>query len=362
MKYAVEILQTVPEPWWNSLVARHAGADIFQTTHWAAVEKDRGHDTLYAIARDQSGHEVGGLALLVEPYYSWLSFSAHPRLHSISKSLVPVFRWRRGPLVWSDVDQAEIVHVLLTEVAAYGKRHGVVGIMEATALPEALEIGTHAAIEASTHVRTHATFLVDLSRGQQACWDGASKVARKAVRKADSQGITVRTVTDVAELDTVLEILAQAWDRQGSQYGRQRDVLDIYWNQLRPNGHVEFFIAEVDGVPAATMSVWQFNGFICEFLSGRTHDADSKHLNVGDALKWAIIKWACEKGYRTYDLAGVNPNPASAKEHGIFSFKKKWGGRYVEYPIITKPIRRCSHALLSGSSRLLRHIRQRWLS
>ena len=48
-----------------------------------------------------------------------------------------------------------------------------------------------------------------------------------------------------------------------------------------------------------------------------------------------IIEWGIENNQRFYDLTGINPNPKTDKELGIFRYKKKWGGNLVNYNLIS---------------------------
>jgi len=42
-------------------------------------------------------------------------------------------------------------------------------------------------------------------------------------------------------------------------------------------------------------------------------------------------------GCNTYDLTGVNQNPRTKTEAGIYKFKEKWGGKLRTYNIYSKP-------------------------
>ncbi len=95
------------------------------------------------------------------------------------------------------------------------------------------------------------------------------------------------------------------------------------------------------------MGVWQYNGYVYEFFSGRAHAADAARLNVGDAIKWAIIRWGCAQGHRTYDLAGVIPEPTTSKETGIFAFKEKWGGEMAYADAAVKRVLRATNEFAS---------------
>jgi len=52
---------------------------------------------------------------------------------------------------------------------------------------------------------------------------------------------------------------------------------------------------------------------------------------------------------KTYDISGVAPDPDSVKEEGIRRFKGKWGGEYLEYPVIEGGYRTVGRNDLQGA-------------
>ena len=68
----------------------------------------------------------------------------------------------------------------------------------------------------------------------------------------------------------------------------------------------------------------------------RSQQSIDEKLYVGDLIKWEIMKWGVEQGFRLYDLAGFSPTPGAGKEEGIMRFKKKWGGMPIGYSMFEK--------------------------
>lgn len=52
-----------------------------------------------------------------------------------------------------------------------------------------------------------------------------------------------------------------------------------------------------------------------------------RNVMPNHALHWHFIKWAKEKGYRTYDMWGVPANPKEGHPlYGVWRFKKGFNG------------------------------------
>lgn len=355
MTLRVEISEDVDAEAWNAFIARHPQADLMQTTHWAEIVADyHGHTPVYVQVFDGE-LPVGALLMFVEPYFQMLTRASHPVSHKLVKRALPVLRWKRGPIVPDEGRRVEVLDALLSGLRDNARNSRAVGVIEATCLPDMVQADCAGLLPGAGAWHLHGTFLVDLSVGEEAIWASMKKVARKAVRRAEGQGIVVRRLTAAEDLDKVWRMLTEGWERLGTKYGRRRDFLDVIWRGLHPAGYCEFFLAELEGEPVGSMGVWQYNGYVYEFFSGRAHVADEGRLNVGDAIKWAIIQWGCAQGHRIYDLAGVAPVPKDAKETGIFSFKQKWGGVYAEYAVFSTVYR----PLLSGSVDALHNLLRR---
>ena len=106
---------------------------------------------------------------------------------------------------------------------------------------------------------------------------------------------------------------------------------ETMWRHFRPNAVFETFVAEKSNVPIAGLSVWGYNGIIAELGSFQSEKGFVEKLYGSDLIKWEVLRWGSEQGYRAFDLAGISPKPQDAKERGIRQFKEKWGGQLKAY-------------------------------
>jgi lipid II:glycine glycyltransferase (peptidoglycan interpeptide bridge formation enzyme) len=349
MALTVEIVDRVDPAEWNAFVGSHPAADLMQTTYWAeTIASYHGHRPLYARATE-SGRVEAALLLFVEPYFEAVTRQGHPLLYTAVRSAAPVLRWKRGPVVRAAAPGAALIEGLEARVQS----HRPLGVALSSCLPASVDG------DGPGNAGRHASFRIDLTQGTDTLWAGMKKVARKALRRAEGQGISVRRIDRQQDLDAIWRMLIESWERLGTRDGRRRDLLDHFWDSLHPGGFCEFFLAEVGGEPVGSMGVWQYNGYLYEFYSGRSHVADEERLNVGDALKWAIMKWGSEQGHRVYDLAGVAPEPRSPKEQGIYAFKEKFGGTHYEYGLYSSDYRPVRSRLLRRLHGGLRRLRRR---
>ncbi len=228
MSLRVEIKDCVDDDTWNGFVARQPDADLMQTTHWADVVAGyHGHTPRYAWVHDGK-QPVGALLLFVEPYFQMLTRATHPLLNGPTKRALPVLRWKRGPVIPDPGRRVDVLDALLSGLQAEARSMGALGVAEATSLPDLVQPDCAAVLSATGTWHTHATFLVDLSTGEDAVWAGMKKVARKAVRRAESQGIVVRRLTDEKDLGKVWRMLTEGWERLGTRYGDDRTFSGFY--------------------------------------------------------------------------------------------------------------------------------------
>jgi lipid II:glycine glycyltransferase (peptidoglycan interpeptide bridge formation enzyme) len=88
----------------------------------------------------------------------------------------------------------------------------------------------------------------------------------------------------------------------------------------------KIFFVRLDGRPLAA-AIILFFGDTAYYVHGGS-DYEGQKFRPAYKLHWSIIKWLKSKGYKYYDLWGVD----SKKWPGVTKFKMYWGGRLVERP------------------------------
>ncbi len=185
----------------------------------------------------------------------------------------------------------------------------------------------------SWRTRRWATLKLDLRPGPEALREGFKPAARKAIARAERDGITVRRIESLEELERYYRFAEDCSRRYGKRLYGFRDFSTI-WELIRPVGVFETFAAEHRGETIAGLSVWGCGKSIGELGSFQSERSFREKLYGPDLVKWELIRWACAAGLESYDLAGINPQPASEKESGIRRFKEKWGGAWEEYLLV----------------------------
>jgi hypothetical protein len=176
------------------------------------------------------------------------------------------------------------------------------------------------------------TILIDLRQTKEELLAAMKSSSRKALRRAARDGITVRRITTLEELQSYYVFACRCAQRYGKRMHGFEDFQSM-WEQIRPQAWFETFVAEHGGEMIAGLSVWGQGDSVGELGSFQSERSFSEKLYGPDLLKWAVLEWGHDQGLRTLDLSGVNPMP-QGKEVGIRQFKEKWGGTYYEYVTI----------------------------
>lgn len=176
------------------------------------------------------------------------------------------------------------------------------------------------------------TIQIDLTQTKAELLAGAKPSARKALRRAERDGITVRRIATLEDLDTYYIFACRCAKRYKKHMYGFEDFRNM-WEQIRPQAYFETFVAEHKNEMIAGLSIWGQGNSIGELGSFQSERSFQEKLYGPDAIKWAVLSWAHDQGLATLDLSGVNPAP-KGKEIGIRQFKEKWGGIYYEYTTI----------------------------
>ncbi len=179
------------------------------------------------------------------------------------------------------------------------------------------------------------TFIIDLTLDKEKLWLMLDKKsARKNVERAKERGITITKMESSSDLKVYQELLKGTKSMLNLPDLNFADASEE-WEYFRNMGQIGF-LAWKGEIPLAGISISTFNNYINEWGVARSeYDAENKFYSQ-DLLKWHIIEWGSENGFNYYDLSGVNPNPKDKKEEGIYLYKKKWGGTFMNYSIYFK--------------------------
>ena len=171
----------------------------------------------------------------------------------------------------------------------------------------------------------HLNFLLPLHEGEDALWRRLNRTARKNVRKAEREGVTVRAVERREDVAVCYDFLSQVYTRARIPLA-PRELFFAAFDILVPRKMAYFWLAYHEGHPIATRITLAYKGTLVDWYGGAASAA--RNLRPDDYLVWHVLRWGAAQGYHTFDFGGAG-HPDT--HHGIRRFKAKFGGDQVNY-------------------------------
>ncbi|HAX97184.1 MAG TPA: hypothetical protein DCY35_11815 [Prolixibacteraceae bacterium] len=333
-------LKIESEAEWQTLILNDRHADFQQSFQWARMlQLSYGYEPFFLEFSD-SGKPVGYIMLFETfPFQKGKNIS-NAISNSMRKTFAKNLRCYNGPaLIRTDL-AAEMMDPLISWLDEKSKVNKIKGMKLTLFLYNWHDVNSASIAKKFESngftLRKWATYLVDLNQSEDMLWEYIGKSARKSLKKVRESDVQVKRVQNH---DEFMEKFIKPYNRMEREHDRSQipvDHVEKTMNLNYLNKHYHYYYAESQGVIHGAIGMCTFNGWAAEIMSSSSIYAQENHLYVQDALHWQMFLDAKNMGCHTFDMAGVNPEPKSKKEEGIDQFKKKWGGRYVEYPIFEK--------------------------
>jgi hypothetical protein len=195
--------------------------------------------------------------------------------------------------------------------------------------------------------RRRLEFEVDLARSETALWQGLDSMRRRNIGKSRRVGVTVRdmsTDAGVTELRRLQGATGQRITRRGGPDIRYRgaDAVDPV-RVLVDSGVGRILGAELDGVCVSAVLFTYFNGLVYHLMSG--HSNRGLQTQAPTYLFWESILRYRSVGAHHFSLGGCSADAVSpgSPEHGVYFYKRAFGGECRECVGGTKPLRLAAH-------------------
>lgn len=336
-------LYTQPDPHliraWDRLVSDTPGSDVTQLSGWSNLRRDVGYLPLYLLAHHDD-RLVGG-ALVLQRHLPVLGVVGY----------LPY-----GPVIAERAPRAAVAQALSAELADLGHRQlGSLFVQPPEGADDISDQLMDRGFRPSTAgIAPEASIRIDLTRDLEDIRNALTKSNRRRTYTWAERGVTVR-LGGRGDLPVVADLLActavhQQFDPLSLQYIR------TLYQELAPAGHVDIFIAELDGAPVAVELFTACGGVLKSRLTGMRRSGPANKFGVRAAIVWNAIVWAKANGYHSFDFGGVAGDMVDAVRDratsllsGPTAFKASFGGRPFCYPVpvelITSPLVRVGYDL-----------------
>lgn len=174
--------------------------------------------------------------------------------------------------------------------------------------------------EHRVHELWHAT---DLSKTEDELWSDIDESARRNIRKAERNGLTVRVGTTIEDVQTFYEMHV---DIRKSKYGLLAQPIEFFENIHRvfsKENEIFVLLAEKDGLPLAGILFLKHE----DSLYYKFNASRQTEYRPNDLLVWSGIRFGKERGLKLLDF-GIS----ALDQPGLVSFKKKFATE--EEPVV----------------------------
>lgn len=193
-------------------------------------------------------------------------------------------------------------------------------------------IGNLIGLEQSKPIQPRRTLVVSLQGTEEEILGRMKQKTRYNIRLAEKKNVIVKPCADIKVFHEMAQVTAMrdAFGVHNLAYYK------LFYELFYPNGECELLTAYYDEQPLASLFVLA-RGERAYYLYGASSDLERNRMPAY-IIQWEAMKWAKERGCRSYDLWGIPDMEEEELERefqsrqsheglwGIYRFKRGFGG------------------------------------
>lgn len=297
----MKIIEEIKKEQWNNFVAEQKQSQFLQSWEWGELaQKESGK--IWRVGIEENGKLIATATL-------------------IKKKVLGFNYWfcPRGPIVSYEVESYKVIKFLFEEIKRISKKEGGVFLRYE---PQVLIHDSLFLIQKTISIEPNKTSIIDLNKTEDEILNNMHQKTRYNIRLAEKKGVKIRE-GDIEDFDGFWRIMKDTVDRDGFRLHSQEHYQKIF--ELDKD-FVKLFLAEYNGkIIAAVLSI--FFGDMITYVHGASAN-ENRNVMAPYLLHWHIIRRGKARGYKYYDLNGVDEK----KWPGVTRFKMGFGGEITEYP------------------------------
>jgi CelD/BcsL family acetyltransferase involved in cellulose biosynthesis len=292
----------VSHPLWQTLVTQRR-SDVFHSPAWASVLTDTYGFEVRARVLHQEGQPLAGLAVV--------TVDDHLGRRHVS---LP-FSDFCDPLV----DDAAQLRGLMADLLSG---------------PDAVTIrrrfGDYPMVPELSEVSRFAWHGIDVTADIDSLWAGIDPGARRAIRKAEAAGLTVRAATSPDEVRAFFAMHMAVRKHKYRLLSQPWRFFESIWDRFLSIGDGVLMLAELDGRPIGGVLFLSWRDTL--YYKFNASDLGNLAVRPNDLVLWEGMKWAHERRLELIDL-GVS----DLDQPGLIRYKQKYASREGHVTVHRKP-------------------------
>lgn len=168
--------------------------------------------------------------------------------------------------------------------------------------------------EAGYAISEEITYVVQLSRDENAMWQNLRSECRNRIQKGKTNNLIVEDASDLSFADEYYDQLVEVFARQGLYPTYSRERVKGLFLTLKPGNLLALKVRSGDITIATGLFPYDEH---CIYFFGGASWSKYRNLCPNELLHWTAMMLAAGKGIAEYDMSGEG------------SFKPKFGGKRV---------------------------------
>ena len=339
----MEIIEATERKTWDDFVTSHEEANFLQSWDFYEFHRARGKKVVRRLAKDKQGRIVAAYAGVIE--------TAKRGKHLAIAG---------GPIV--GLEDEELLQKLTEDMRAQGQKNGCVFVRvrpqwEKTEQSLALmqKLGFRVA---PMYLSVEFAGILDLQKSEEEILTGMRQRLRRALRKAEKNGLEVEKSTNPEDIHEFYQIQLQTAGRHNF-IAFSEDFLAKQFAAFAPNDEAVLYTAKYQGEILA-QNFMIFYGNEASYHYGVSSELGTK-LSGAPLLHMAAMRDARERGIKRYNFWGiVGEDETWHRFYGVSQFKRGFGVteyRYVPaHDLVLKPGKYAVTKLIEGIRKKKRHV------
>lgn len=328
---------------WDTFVTSHPEANFLQSWDFYEFHQSRGNTVVRRIAVDEQGKIIAAYAGVVE---------AARRGRHLAIAGGPILDW--GNL--------ELVEAVFQDMRAEGKKQNCAFVRVRPQLERSESslklMQTLGAKPAPMYLSVEFAGVLDLTKSEEELLAGMRQRLRRALRKAEKNGITVEKSTNPEAIHEFYQIQMQTAGRHGF-VAFSEDFLLKQFTALAKNGEAVLYSAKYQGETLA-QNFMIFYGNEASYHYGVSSELGTK-LSGAPLLHMEAMRDARERGIERYNFWGiVEEDEVHHRFYGVSCFKRGFGVTELKYvpahDLVLQPGRYALTKLIESVRKRVRHV------
>lgn len=295
---------------WSEFVCNHPQGNIFQTPEMYDVYKNtKNYEPFFLAVINEDDEILGILLSVIQHEYK------RPIGNLTARSII----WG-GPLIKKEDPQ--VFELILRNYERIVRRRAVYSqFRNLWNMQKFKEIFIHLRYTFEDHLN----IIVDLSKSESLLWKEVHSKRRNEIRRAIKEGTSVLELKNFVDLDNIYWILHEVYKNAKLPIADKSLFVESF-KVLGLRGMIKYFGAFNNNEIIGGICILCYRETLYNWYAGSLRKFYNKYPN--DLLPWEVFKWGKKNGYLIFDFGGAGKPD---KKYGVRDYKKKFGGRLVNY-------------------------------